>query len=152
MGAKHADAAGQKMVPNMSRPVRVRVPGGHLVLFVLLGSGVVIGRGLPHNVGHSHAERLVGRERDVAGQQGWLLHDGIVMGAVRVGIPVTQQGFCVSKTHTKKKYNNITGERISHRRQQVAAANFLKEHEEQEREQVRGEGEGGAEELTPAER
>lgn len=58
------------------------------MLFVLFGRGVVIGRGLPHNVCHSHIECLVGWESDVASQQGWLLHDGIIMAAVRVGIPV----------------------------------------------------------------
>lgn len=70
-----------------------RVPGRHLVLFVLFGSGVVIGRGLPHNVCHSHIERLVGWERDVASQQGRLLHDGIVMAAMWMGIPGTQTHF-----------------------------------------------------------
>lgn len=38
---------------------------------------------------HSYIERLVGWECDVASQQGWLLHDGIVMAAMRVRIPVT---------------------------------------------------------------
>lgn len=37
---------------------------------------------------HSYIERLVGRERDVASQQGWLLHDGVIMAAMRMGIPV----------------------------------------------------------------
>lgn len=66
----------------------VTVPGRHLVLLVLFGRGVVIGRGLPHNMCYSHIKRLAGRESDVAGQQGWLLHDGIIMAAMGVGIPV----------------------------------------------------------------
>lgn len=37
---------------------------------------------------HSHIECLVGWEGDVASQQGWLLHDGIIMAAMWVGIPV----------------------------------------------------------------
>lgn len=61
------------------------------MLFVLFGRGAVIGRVLPHHMCHSHIERLVGWERDVASQQGRLLHDGIIMVAVRVGVPVTQQ-------------------------------------------------------------
>ena len=64
------------------------VPGSHLVLFVLFGRGVVVGRVLPHNMRHSHIKRLVGWECDVSSQQGWLLHDGIIMAAMRVGIPV----------------------------------------------------------------
>jgi len=37
---------------------------------------------------HAHIECLVGWERDVASQQGRLLHDGIIMAAMSVGIPV----------------------------------------------------------------
>lgn len=61
------------------------------MLLVLFGRAVVIGRGLPHHVCHSHVERRVGWKGDVAGQQGWLLHDGIVMATVRMGIPGRQQ-------------------------------------------------------------
>ena len=44
-------------------------------------------------MGHAHIERLVvvGWEGDVASQQRRLLHDGIVMAAVWVRIPGTQQ-------------------------------------------------------------
>lgn len=63
------------------------------MLLVLFGRAVVIGRGLPHHVRHSHVERRVGREGDVAGQQGRLLHDGIVMATVRMGVPGRQ---CIS--------------------------------------------------------
>lgn len=67
------------------------VPGGRLVLLVLFGRAVVIGRGLPHHVRHSHVERRVGWEGDVAGQQGRLLHDGVVMATVRMGVPGRQR-------------------------------------------------------------
>lgn len=39
---------------------------------------------------HSHIECLVGWECDMASQQGRLLHDGIVVATMRMGIPVTQ--------------------------------------------------------------
>lgn len=36
---------------------------------------------------NSHIERLVGWECDMTSQQGRLLHDGVVMAAVRMGVP-----------------------------------------------------------------
>lgn len=45
---------------------------------------------------HSHIEGLVGWERDMTGQQGWLLHDGIVMAAMRVGIPPVGKSLCAA--------------------------------------------------------
>lgn len=59
------------------------------MLFTLFGGGAGIGGGLPHNMSHSHVERLVGWES----QQGRLLHDGIIMAAVGVGIPAGQHIF-----------------------------------------------------------
>lgn len=41
------------------------VPGRHLVLLVLFGRGVAVARRLPHNVRHSHIQRLVGWKRDM---------------------------------------------------------------------------------------
>lgn len=36
---------------------------------------------------HAHVQRLLGRQGHVTGKQGWLLHDGIVMAAMGMGIP-----------------------------------------------------------------
>lgn len=78
------------------------VPGGHLVLFVLFGRAVVIGCRLPHHMCHSHIERLVGWECDMASQQGRLLHDGIVVATMRMGIPVTQHSLSYRDKQKKK--------------------------------------------------
>lgn len=41
---------------------------------------------------HAHVQRLLGRQGHVTGKQGWLLHDGIVMAAMGMGIPPVGQG------------------------------------------------------------
>lgn len=83
------------------------VPGGHLVLFVLFGRAVVIGCRLPHHMCHSHIERLVGWECDMASQQGWLLHDGIVVATMRMGIPVTKHSLSYRDKQKKNPANKV---------------------------------------------
>lgn len=52
---------------------------------------------------HSHIQRLVGWECNMASQQGRLLHDGIVMAIVRVGIPAGQDGLMLITEHVSEK-------------------------------------------------
>lgn len=36
---------------------------------------------------HAHIQGLLGRQGHMTGKQGWLLHDGIVMATMGMGIP-----------------------------------------------------------------
>lgn len=137
------------------------VPGRHLVLFVLFGRRVVIGWVLPHNMCHSHVKCRVGWECNMTSQQRWLLHDGIVMTSMGMGIPVTKHPIKIRKQWVRKQWiqslqtdtirhslKSIIGaacsrtrgqNSISDRYQSVAASN-LRQKGESERAEREGRG------------
>lgn len=57
------------------------------MLLALPGGGSSGGGRLAHDVSDTHVDGLGGGESDVARQQRGLLHDGVVMAAVSMGVP-----------------------------------------------------------------
>lgn len=45
----------------------------------------------------------------MAGQQGWLLHNGVIMASMRVGIPGIKHNFCEKAVLGKKQTKHYTG-------------------------------------------
>lgn len=58
-----------------------------LILLGREGTGLL----LSDNMGNTNIEGLSSGQRHMVSQQGWLLHDGAILVAVRVGIPVPRE-------------------------------------------------------------